>query len=106
MRVRTVIKLADDDQIREARRERKNFRQRLWYRKNAEKMKARMKKWRAANRATWEKSNAEWRRKNMDKVRFYEHRRFVLNPARREYLATKSREYRQKRKCQSTASQS
>jgi hypothetical protein len=103
IRVRTIAKLADKEDLERARRERGNVTRRLRRLKNPEKARAQWRAWRAKNAAKNLETQRKWRAKNKEKVNAYCRRYFELNPAVQEYRVLKNREYRARKRSHDAA---
>jgi hypothetical protein len=82
--------------LNQVRRERDAHTKKLWEIKNKESRKAYWKAKRAdpAYRAKELERKRKWREKNREKYNAYHRRYYEMNPARREYLSLKGKEFR------------
>lgn len=79
-----------------AKRERENFKKRLWRAKNRDKVRAyqRRRRERPGEREAARERKRAWRAGNREHYNAYHRRYSQLTPGRKEYKARKAREYR------------
>lgn len=93
--IRTIIKMGfDHEHLERARKERADFKKKLWRKKYDAGRKEYWKAWKAVNAEKEKARKKKWREEHREEYNAYNRRYYELHPARQEYRANKQREYR------------